>query len=271
MNKRGSNVSKEQMLIGLRCLKAAQSLKSEKLGIPPQEQTAQACLGNDVHGRLAKQIAKLAQREADRCLAEPRQLPDFGYSGSATTASAAETQALGLVADLFGPDLDAAVVLAPWFNPGADPKGARCQEEVLTRTRILLHTLWKQALKAKKNALLGRKDRLTGVGPDAPVESAAQLQDEILAFLSADPQQRVSKAALKLGEKAALKCGDAGVVTPLADMFGGECAGPANPTELATCAEERARCRFCKSLNAIDGLGMDCEDFDNGVADLSCP
>jgi hypothetical protein len=263
MNKRGSQVSKEQMLVAFKCLKDAQRLKVENLGTPPQEQTGQACLTNDVRNRVGKRTAKLVQREADKCLAEPGQLPDFGYTNSAAIAFAATTQSLELVEDLFGDDLDAAIVLAPASLPGADPKGAQCQAEVLKRTRILLHTLWKQALKAKKNAFKGKKD--------TQVESAAQLQDDILAFLAADPQERVSKASLKLEEKSVLKCGDSGVVTPLADMFLGQCGGSVDPSQLAACAIEQTRCRFCESLNAFDGLGIDCDDFDDGAANLSCP
>jgi hypothetical protein len=64
--------------------------------------------------------------------------------------------------------------------------------------------------------------------------------------------------------------------------FGGNSAGrvffpvlaiaPAtSTTQLATCVTEAARCRFCTSLNAIDSFNANCDVFDDGVADTSCP
>jgi len=42
----------------------------------------------------------------------------------------------------------------------------------------LLETIWKEALKRKKNVLRG-SGRLTGGDPDAPVASGAELADEL--------------------------------------------------------------------------------------------
>src|SRR5262249_15876388 len=61
---------------------------------PPQAQTAQACLTNDVGGKVAKDTTKLQERDASKCLEAPEQPPAFGYTGTAATDTAARAAAL---------------------------------------------------------------------------------------------------------------------------------------------------------------------------------
>ena len=56
----------------------------------------------------------------------------------------------------------------------------------------------------------------------------------------------------------------------LADLFPGACAAAADPDALVDCARERARCATCRSLHEADGVPLDCERYDDGVADDSC-
>src|SRR5262249_60238483 len=113
----------------------------------------------------------------------------FGYTGAAATDAAARAAALGIVAGLFGADLDAAIV-----SDDVDQDGARCQSEVARYTTDLFETIWTEALKAKKNALNG-SGRMTGSDPHAPVGSATELPGELVAVGPADEPGKVAKAA----------------------------------------------------------------------------
>jgi Protein of unknown function (DUF1800) len=174
VNNYGVRVAKSQNRADVDRVKNAGRGLAFRLGVPPQPQTAQACLTNDVRGRVAKDTVKLQDRETRSCLAEPGQLPGFGYSGSATAAAAARAAGLGIVAGLFGPDLDASIVLE-----SADHDGARCQSDVLRYAGDLFYATWKEALTAKKNVLKGSA-RLAGSGP---VASATDLEAELIAVV----------------------------------------------------------------------------------------
>ncbi len=262
MNKRGFDVAREQGKVAASCLGDAAKGNVEKLGNPPQTQTAQACLTNDVKGKVAKRLTKLGDRDADRCLAAPEQLPSFGYSGAAATGAAATAAGIGIVADLFGPDLDAAVVLED-----DDRDGARCQAEVLKYTNAVFDAFRKEALRHKQRVLQGA-DRLTGADPNAPVTTDLQLQAELEADIQADASGRIAKAIAKLEDRAESRCASAS--TPLADLFPGTCSDAANPTVLGACAGNVAIGRAYGAVAGFDELAIDCDLTDDGVYDLSC-
>jgi hypothetical protein len=89
VNKYGVRVARTQNRADLDCVRNAGRGAVSRLGVPPQTQTAQACLTNDVGGKVGKDTQKLVDREARSCLATPTQLPGFGYSGSSTVSAAA--------------------------------------------------------------------------------------------------------------------------------------------------------------------------------------
>ena len=259
MNKYGVRVAKSQNRADVDCVKNAGRGLTFRLGIPPQAQTAQACLTNDVGGKVAKDSAKLQDREAKSCLAEPGQLPGFGYAGSATADAAERAAALAIVAGLFGPDLDAAIVLE-----SADRDGSRCQSDVLRYTGDLFYAIWKEALTAKKNVLKGSA-RLTGSGP---VASATDLEAEMIAVVQADARGKIAKAAQKLHDKTTQRCAEA--ATPIGQLFRGACGTSSSLDGLGDCAEAQGRGAFFQSLASADALSIDCDLLDNGVGDLSC-
>ena len=88
MNKYGLRVAKSQNKASVACVQNAGRGLTVRLGIPPQAQTAQACLANDVGGKIAKDTLKLQDREAKSCLESPDQVPGFGYAGSAAVDAA---------------------------------------------------------------------------------------------------------------------------------------------------------------------------------------
>ena len=259
MNKYGVRVAKSQNRADVDCVKNAGRGLTFRLGIPPQAQTAQACLTNDVGGKVAKDSAKFQDREAKSCLAEPGQLPGFGYTGSATADAAERAAALAIVAGLFGPDLDAAIVLE-----SADRDGSRCQSDVLRYTGDLFFAIWKEALTAKKNVLKGSA-RLTGSGPIASATGSGSGDDRRRAGRRAR-QDRQGRPEAARQDHAALR-------------RGGDADQPALPRRMrdvllarrpGDCAEAQGRGAFFQSLASADALSIDCDLLDNGVGDLSC-
>lgn len=265
LNKRGSLVARQQGKSNVNCVLNAGRGTVTKLGTPPQAQTAQACLKNDVGGKVAKRTQKTTDRDADRCLAEPAQMPDFGYAGASAINAAALAASRGIVVDLFGPDLDPAI--APDNGVAGDPAGARCQREVLKRTNRVLDDMWKETLRQKKGLLKGR-DRRTGTDPFAPLDSGAELAAEIPLYLQDDPRGKVAKAIDKLTDKTATLCTAA--TTPVPDLFPGVCAGAATLADLAACAASRAQAHFYSSFAAIDAVAVDCDMLDDGAANGTC-
>src|SRR5262249_35823244 len=148
VNKYGVGVARTQNRADLDCVRNASRGVVSRLGIPPQTQTAQACLTNDVGSRVGRESQKLIDRHARSCLASPDELPGFGYAGAASADGAARGAGIAIVTGLFGPDLDAAVVSAD-----ADRDGADCQSDVLRYAGDLLYAIWQVALDAKKSVL----------------------------------------------------------------------------------------------------------------------
>jgi hypothetical protein len=262
LNKAGARLARTQNRTSQRCLKDAASGLLSRLGVPPQAQTAQACLTNDVSERIAKDAAKLQTRDARSCLTTPEQMPGFAYSGASGVDAAARAAGLVLVAGLFGPDLDAAVIPSE-----IDRDGARCQADVLREASDLFYAMWKQALKAKRNALKGAS-RVTGTNPKAPVTSAAELTAELIVAVQTDAKGKIAREAGKLRDRAVRRCTD--IATSLAQAFPGTCAGAVDAAALGECAEGVARGAFYGMLAGADALSIDCDLTDDGTGNLSC-
>lgn len=265
LNKHGSLVLKEQGKNNRTCLRDAGRGLTFKLGNPGQEQTAQACLTNDVRGKIAKKAAKVDDKDATRCLAEPAQMPAFGYTGASAVNGAAAAASIAVVADLFGADLDAAVI--PRDDDTGEKDAADCQYEVLRRTNDLLDEHWKELVRHKKDVLKGKK-RLTGSDPERAVTNDLELARELEAIIVADSKGKLQKSLDKLTDRVTDKCADA--TTPIATMFPGTCASEGSLADLASCAGRSAATRFFESVAAFDALALDCDFLDDGAANGSC-
>lgn len=247
MNRRGAGLAKLQGAAGVACLRnAARGLRA-KLGSPAD---AQVCLANDVGGRLATAAAKLAARDAALCVPTP----GFGYGGAAAIESAARAEGAALMADLFGGDLEASLVPA-----ATDPTGSRCQEEAARRAHGLTGALFDTIARRERAPQPAGRQVLA-------VTNDETLAQDLAAKLAADATGTLAKAGDKLDAGIRGRCG---AVSDLAAAFPG-CA-PSDAGALAGCAETAARCRFCRMLNAFDALALDCDAFDDGLPDASCP
>lgn len=245
MNKGAASLAQIRGAAGFACMKYASKGDAGKLGTPA---TAQDCLGNDVGGKFANAAAKLEAKEDAVCAAGA----SFAYSDAAGIADAVALGGEELMADLFGANLDAALILF-----ATNPDGARCQQEIVKRANAATAALWKLTVKQKKAILLGKKVP-TALSSD---DLAAQL----MAFLASDQRGAVSKPFTALSRGSGRRCG---ALPGLVAAFPG-CA-PVHASALAACAERAVRCRFCQQLAAVDALALDCDAFDDGNANLSC-
>lgn len=236
VNKRSISLSRVHGKEQLRCLKR---------GATGKEAEPDACRFVDARGKLRKAGEKAAKGEAKKCTGTPA----FAFAGVDVAALAVADASWGVVGDLLGSTVDATLVRG-------DKAGAKCQLDLVKRSHGLLDTIWQELYKAKKRALGGKAPAVT---------SQAGLEAALQTALGASAKLAKRAAALRSG--AEKRCG---ARSDLADLFPGECAS-SSAAELATCAEQSVRCRACQAANRADSLQLDCDTFDDGETNLSCP
>jgi len=138
LNKDGAKVAATQGKENAACIKNAGKGKVAD---------AEACLSADDKGKVAKAAAKTEADFAGKCGV----LPDFGIpAGTASVAvnAAAVEHSAALVAEIFGDDLNAAVV-----DCTSDKEGCLCQAAISKDYEKIAATAGKAFLKCKKGAL----------------------------------------------------------------------------------------------------------------------
>lgn len=215
--------------------------------------TAEACLAADTKGAVAKASAKTALAELGKCAGV---VADFGPADAASVNAAAIEEELGLAADVFGGDLDAALA----SRSGA-PAAARCQDAVVKGYQQVVETKLKVFLACAKSRLKA------GTADAAALASCVGdvTAPDSIAASATQPGGKVATAAAKLAGAVAKQCGTVDVAT----YFPGACAS-ASPASLGQCIEERVECRVCRMLSHASRLDVDCDAFDDGVANASC-
>ena len=106
-----------------------------------------------------------------------------------------------------------------------------------------------------------RTCKKSGLG-DGTIDDAASLA-ACLAAIDTDQHGKVGAALGRLAADDAQYCG----TFDRAQLFPGYCAFG---NDFLACVDVRARCRVCEALNQMDALAMDCEQFDDGLANGSC-
>jgi glucose/arabinose dehydrogenase len=208
--------------------------------------TVEACAAA-ADAKVDKAVAKATAFGAEKCLV----VPPFGPSSAATVAGAAAGGEDDALDGVFGADLDAALALR-----ASDPAGAACQGQV-------------RASLARCSARRVKEfDRCKTAGlKDASVKSA----ETLAACLDADPHGKVAAACDDatgvLATKVLPKC--VAKAVNLATAFPG--CGASDAAGLAACADRAGRCAACRALSAADALDADCDLYDDGAADASCP
>jgi hypothetical protein len=255
--KAAARVAREQAQDAESCVHAFARSRAAKLGRDSQPRTAAACLENDVSGDVSRALARTLRRDAARCLDKPEQLPDFAYRGAGPTNGGARGQTTALAEDLFGGDLDATLELTT-----SAPGSAACQEAVVDGAGAVLAQAMKLVASAEAKALAGSRT-------EAPVRSTAELEDALLAAFAGGQHAGLERARGTLHRGVQRHC--IATEVAIAGLFPGVCATATTVVDLAECAERAALCRVCRAQNAIAGLALDCDLFDDGVPDLTCP
>ncbi len=180
--------------------------------------------------------------------------PDFGYTSAATVNAAAVQAEVDLTADVYGSDLEIAVIACDTNKPGCV-----CQQKVSSSVEKLAATKLKEFLTCKKKTL------------KSGASSSASLRDCVdnpatPGSIAADSKQKMQKAVAKLVGTIGKKCDTPGVTD---GAFPGKCTGLAG-APLGTCLDVQVECRVCQMINAMDGLFVNCDLFDDQIANGSC-
>jgi hypothetical protein len=210
-----------------------------------RDESASACLALPDRG-VDRAWAKTRADQNRRCAGSP---PDFGpldVDAIKEEAGAAERATLS---ELFGPDLDAAIV-----GQAVDKSAAKCQQAVVKAVHKCQSAQIVEFNRCKKTAL----------------KKGGATSPEVLArCLGADPKGRIAKKCDPASGPLVTK------VLPracwsvdLSAAFPG--CDTADPGELASCLDEAIACRVCRGLSEADGLGADCDTFDDGTENASC-
>jgi cysteine-rich repeat protein len=167
--------------------------------------------------------------------------PMCGYiADSQAVNMAGRDPTLGAHYDLLGGDVANII-------PKSEKDQAKCQQEVQKGLIKYLDGLSADANKQKKDCVKGTK---TCTGADTN-------SDDLATAMIAEGKKQ-TKALSKWNTSVGKKCSNTAAI---ATDFPGICDGSATYTELVGCSARRAKCRFCESLNASDGLSVDCAAY----------
>jgi hypothetical protein len=211
--------------------------------------TADACLIADRKGKVAKSGSKTSGDMIKRCIGVINVVADAPFSASAINA-AAELEEVDVFLDAFGAPFADAVLLT-----SVDPAGAKCQQSVAKSWKKCEDTLLKEFAKCAKTGLKERS-----------VATPAALA----ACLGSDPKGKIAKVCDpdtgRLRSSIEKRCVLPAV--PLNVALPG-CFAP-DGLVLATCLENRIRCRACLAVNDGFNANADCDVFDDVTDNGSC-
>lgn len=241
VNKDGSAVAKAQGKEHLGCLKGAGK---------GTVADAQACLTADAKGKVAKAKGKTTADATKSCTVSP----SYGFTGAATVNTAAQDADVDLVADVYGANLQAAVISCATSKPGC-----ACQQKVSKGVEALAAAKLATFVACKKAAL------------KAGATSAQALKDCVenaatAGSIAADTKGKIAKSLANLNAAIVKSC-DTPMVT--AGAFPGTCTALTG-SALGTCLDTQVECRVCTAINEMDFLFVNCDAFDNGIIDASC-
>jgi hypothetical protein len=231
VNKAAMNVAKAQGKENSTCVKNA---------VKGKEPAPAACVTADEKQKVAKKAAKTFDLEAKSCGVPPA----FGYMSAAAANNAAINQEAAIVDDMYGVDVDGALLVTV-----GNSDAASCQSGATKNLEKVLKTALKSFQKCKKAGL-----------NDGSITDAAGL-DACLDDVAAD--SKLTKAIDKMSDKFDKDCDG----LSLATLFPGLCAGA---PDYPDCLSDLARCRVCRMVNAMDGLLRDCDAFDDETSNASC-
>ncbi len=220
----------------------------------PEIDTIEECVVDDPKGKIQKAKDKTSDGFAKKCTT----LRPFGPKNAESVNDAGLQRSPGLVHDLFGPDLDASALI----REAADKSAANCQAQVWKSVTKCAQTMFKEFATCKK---LGLKAET--IVDSETLERVCLAQDDDPDTGQPDEKGKIAKA-----------CTDAekGIALSLAKKCDGQdidalFPGCASSSDAAACLDQKTECRVCLTINEADGTSRDCDRFDDGAANGSCP
>lgn len=250
-NNFGRKVSSKQNKANRKCIKDE--------GKGKLATTVETCLTADDKGKLQKKKDKVDALFASGGACEGLEGTDL-VTGANTINVAHQGESIGLIHDIFGPDLDAGQILQ------TKPE-RKCQDKMVKRAGQLFDKWVLEFRKCKKTAI-----KKQGATTTAEVVAACLGETGVDGTGSAlpDPKSKVDKKGQKLADDIQKRCVDEGLDTDL--MAPGACAGGGVQGDFTKCMQDLAECRACKAVKTADNLGaVNCDLVDNGKIDQSCP
>jgi cysteine-rich repeat protein len=210
------------------------------------------CAVADRKGKLAKMAGKLSaaqdgepdNRKKTKCV----ERPDFGWIEDSLMTEGITSTALLFAQELVGSDLDAVAL-------SGDKTARNCQQILLKASSKMLATDLREFLVCQKGALAGGADTASDVGA-------------CWSTVGADAKGKRAKAADKFAKLADAKCNAAGVA--FSTVAAGSCAGSVNSADFADCLKPQSVCAACQIINEMEGIGVDCDEIDDGQDNASC-
>ena len=210
--------------------------------------SAEACL-MAANSSVDKAEQKTFKQETRRCTDSA---PDFGATDAVTVNGAAMQLEIDVIREVFGADLDAALVTS-----AVDKDTAKCQGAVVKSVNKCQKSKLKVFNRCKKTglkkAVIRKSVDLEGCWGDDPRDVVARACDPVNG-----------KLATRVLPKSCVSRG-----VDLSSAFPG--CSTDDSEDLAMCVDEIVECRVCVALNQADDLALDCELLDDGVENSSCP
>jgi hypothetical protein len=219
--------------------------------------TAETCVETDPRGRVAKASSRVTRTDQRLC-APAGVTPDFAYTDAVTASRAARVAALGLVHDIFGDSVDDGVL-----SCAEDRAACACQRVSSDKIERLMVAMGKEFARCVRAQL--KSGAATNVSAIEACVDDALLDGSV----ARDARGRIARRRAQLLKAVTKACDGAGVTA--AAFAEGACSeATVSATLLTGCAADRAECRFCLMVDEMDGLGLDCDGFDDGLANQSC-
>jgi hypothetical protein len=250
LNRDGLKTHETQAKINRKCVKDVGKGK-----VLPS--AAEACLTSDPQGQVMKRQGKTNTAESSFCTGSG--IPNYGYTSAATVNTAAVQAEIDLMHDMFGNPVDNNL-----FACDPNVNECLCQRNMINRIEEVMQVIGRVFQACKKSGL---KATLGGITSPAGLQGCFDDPGTALSVVT-DPGGQIADTVGFMTGTLNQECE---ATTSTANSFSGGVCNGLTGSAAQDCIVRRVRCRACLMINAFDGITSDCDTFDNGTADASCP